>query len=117
LKLNPLIATLEEWVPEALLRGSEGTPTIITFERLIRHLENARGFETDKARWAVNVWATALGGAPGRMEAAAARARPPELRHHTRWGFVLGRGLHRRDPLRSWQAGPAGKAAIATAIP
>jgi hypothetical protein len=71
LELNLLTAALEEGVPEALLRGSEGTPTVVTFERLTRQLESARGFETDNARWVVNAWATALGLAPGRMEAGA----------------------------------------------
>jgi len=71
LELNLLTAALEEGVPEALLRGSEGTPTIVTFERLTRQLESARGFDTANARWAVSAWATALGLAPGGMEAAA----------------------------------------------
>jgi hypothetical protein len=71
LELNLLTTALEEGVPDVLLRGSEGTPTVVTFERLIRQLESARGFDTDNARWAVNAWATALGLAPGRMEAAA----------------------------------------------
>ena len=49
LELNLLTAALEEGVPEAILRGSEGTPSIVTFERLTRQLESGRGFDTDKA--------------------------------------------------------------------
>jgi len=59
LELNLLTAAVEEGVPEALLRGSEPTPIEATYQRLARQLQEGRGFDAEKAQWAVSAWAAA----------------------------------------------------------
>jgi hypothetical protein len=76
LEINLLVSAADEGVPDALLRTSDTGPRGATIERLAHQLEESRGFEYSRSRWAVDSWAIALGLDP---EATVPPPGPPPL--------------------------------------
>jgi ribosomal protein S27AE len=60
-QINVLVYAIKETVPAELLGSSSGLPVEVLLSRLTKRLGDAQGCEEEKARWAVESWALALG--------------------------------------------------------
>jgi len=60
-EINILTVSMEEQVPNLLTNWSSSASVDIVIARLVKRLQDDRGLTEEKARWAVESWALALG--------------------------------------------------------